>query len=313
MVSERPTRIPFAIWRPSQNHGFWGAKISAPTAFFAHSADSVLYGDGPPDRLLYPSANPGSTHLWFEGDGRLYQTIELDEPAWGNGVDYDRFGYHRTDGWESPHVLVREWYRLRRNPNLDCWSAEFSGQGISRPGKFSKLTEPQIASWIGFAEWAKAEGWFSPTLQNVLLHQYVVPTACPDGRFTPAELIGYLNDAGEDEMGATPNEREILYGLVDLLIGRADGIEYVNDIERLLALRAAISDDLRFAVGLGATQQKVAELAAQVKALSTNVPLTGPELASIADKVAKIEAALRHVGDRFTNLGVEQPNGNGDS
>lgn len=231
----RPVRIPFAEWRPSTNHGFTsgGRRIVLnPTAYAAHSADSGLMAD-PPERLLKPSANPGSTHLWYRGDGYLFQMVELDEPAWGNGVDYGTPGLYRPDGWASPHKIVRDWYAARRNPNLDCISSEFTGQGVSRGANFSRLTEAQIAMFVRVAEWLKAEGWLDITIDNLILHQYVAPTACPDGRFTPAELISYL---GDDALKLTETQTE------NLLLRLFAGSEYEGSETREQRLQRALAE-----------------------------------------------------------------------
>lgn len=190
-------RIPFAEWRPSQNHGYSDGGQRIPLtikAIVAHSADSEPMAD-PPDRLLKPSSNPGSVHTWNRADGKLYQLVELDEPAWGNGVDYTKPSIFNPNGWSHPNTIIRNWYANRRNPNLDTFSMEFAGFGTSRGDRFSKPTDDQMYTWARVNEWLRSEGLITATRENVLLHGQFVRTACPDGRFTVDELVAALEES----------------------------------------------------------------------------------------------------------------------
>lgn len=235
-----PARVPFAEWRPSQNHGYddgLGGRIPlTPKALFAHSADSAP-GSDPPGRLLFPDPNPGSVHLWVRDDGHLLQLVELNEPAWGNGVDYSRPGYHLADGASSPLAIVRQWYATKRNPNLDSISLEFTGRGVSRKGDaFDRLTEAQLATWARLGEWFQREGVITLGLENLVLHSQVIPTACPDGRFTAADLLAALTPApGPVEY------QELLRRIEDLELAAYAGGEQPGDRdERLAAARYRI-------------------------------------------------------------------------
>lgn len=95
----------------------------------------------------------------------------------------------------------------------------------------------------------------------------------------------------------TDNDREMLYGLIDLLIGRADGVEYTNDIDRLIALRAAVTNDLRFAQGLGETQGKVAALTQAVSELAQSGSNPG-----LVAKFNELVTSFQKLSDGFEGL-----------
>lgn len=137
---------------------------------------------------------------------------------------------------------------------------------------------------------------------DVAIHQYT-SQAYICGRNRDANYI--LIPPWEGSVPFTANHEEMLYGLVDLLIGNPNGIEYVNDIERLIALRAAIANDQRFAYGLGLTQQKVGELAAAVAALSAG-QIGG---AAAQAELQRIATELKNLGEGFQRLaaGVGAP------
>lgn len=97
----------------------------------------------------------------------------------------------------------------------------------------------------------------------------------------------------------TKNHEEILYALVDLLLGRGDGREYTNDIERLIVIRDAIARDMRYSIGLGQTQAKVAELAQEVERLSAGVT-TDPV---VATQLTDISNRMNALSEGFSNLG----------
>lgn len=245
-----PPRVPFAEWRPSQNHGYddgLGGRIPlTPKALFAHSADSAP-GSDPPGRLLFPGANPGSVHLWVRDDGHLLQLVELNEPAWGNGVDYARTGYHLANGASSPLAIVRQWYATKRNPNLDSISLEFTGRGVSRKGDaFDRLTEAQLATWSRLGEWFRSEGVITLSAENLVLHSQVIPTACPDGRFTADELLAALAPISS---APSSDYQELLRRIEDLELASYAGGEQPGDrAERLAAAHyriqgAAARDD----------------------------------------------------------------------
>lgn len=270
--------VPFADYRPSPNFGFYDAANRlirlTPRAIVPHSADSQLNAD-PPRTFFAPGGQ--STHFWIRGDGHLIQMVPLDVPAWGNGV------LDRADGVDSPNPYVREWYRTRRNPNLDTISVEFAGFGLSRGDRFTPVTEAQLQTWARLIDFLLAEGWLADFNGfNCILHREISATACPDGRFTGAGMVEAYTARRKDDM--TPEEREILYALVDLLIGRSDGQPYGSLAERLNAVRAAVADQQRFQLGLGLLQQRVAELERR---------RPGARLGEIAAALEQLAAALR--------------------
>jgi hypothetical protein len=203
--------------------------------------------------------------------------VPLDVPAWGNGV------LDRADGVDSPNPYVREWYRTRRNPNLDTISVEFAGFGVSRGEQFTAVTEAQLQTWARLIDFLLVEGWLADFNGfNCILHREISSTACPDGRFTGAGMVEAYTARRKDDM--TPEEREILYALVDLLIGRNDGQPYGSLTERLNAVRAAVADQQRFQLGLGLLEQRVTELENQ---------RPGARLGEIAAALEQLAAALR--------------------
>lgn len=192
-----PPYYPKAEWRPSPNHGYLTNGYPAPPdvpganrsnlapftlrAMCGHSTHGPLNAD-PPDRFFNPYASDrGSVHYWWYGNGRVVQMVRNDNAAYGNGV------LNRRDGLPGAIALVREWYRTGRNPNNDTVSHEFCGTGNSAPS-FTPVTDEQWDGFYRWREWCASEGtvWDET---NTVLHKDISATACPDGRFTVADLL----------------------------------------------------------------------------------------------------------------------------
>ena len=281
-------RIPFAEWLPSENHGYTDGGQRIPLAIksiVTHSADSSSMAD-PPARLLHPSNNPGSVHAWLRGDGKLYQMVELDEPAWGNGVDYTDASNFNPNGFTSPNAIIRNWFNLRRNPNLDTFSIEFAVYGQSRGALFSKPSPAQMATWARLCAWFRSEGIITPTRDNVILHSSLVRTACPDGRFTVEELVAAIADV---EVNVPDNDlrRAVFAGVGSGHQNDADGgLAYAN-------YRLGLRLDPKAKETATGVESWVINLATAMKDLAAAVRDSGSTDAKFAEIKARLDAAAK--------------------
>lgn len=165
--------------------------VLVPNSLCAHSTDGPP-SSGPDQRFFDPSAeHPGSVHFWCNDVGTLWQLVDLDVPAWGNGNDYSNTFGHAAGMDTSPIRVVREFFAQKVNPNKRCISIEFTGRGASR-GTIQRLTPAQVETWKNLELWLRVEGILTVDETNLFLHQHVARTLCPDGRFTPKELIEYV-------------------------------------------------------------------------------------------------------------------------
>lgn len=172
--------------------------VLVPNSLCAHSTDGPP-GSEPDPRFFDPDTpRPGSVHFWINDVGTLWQLLDLDVPAWGNGNDYSDIWGHAAGMDKSPIRVVREFFAQKVNPNKRSISLEFTGRGASR-GIIQKLTPAQIETWRNLELWLRVEGILDVDETNLFLHQHVARTACPDGRFTTQELMGYVTSSKPTE------------------------------------------------------------------------------------------------------------------
>lgn len=191
---------PFATHEPTNNKGYTVNGEPVPLtarAIVGHSADSPL--DARPPRRFFDDES-ASSHFWIMGDGEIIQLVPLNTPAWANGR------LNRPDGRSSDHELIRSWYQTGRNPNFDTISCEFAGFGKSRGSSYTPLTPEQEGAWGRLARWLEREGHITLSLHTILLHQHISRTACPDGRFTRAELLQLATDSVRADSDARIDE-----------------------------------------------------------------------------------------------------------
>lgn len=216
-------RCPFAIWKPAVHFGYienGKPLVLVPNSLCAHSTDGPPGSEPDPRFFDKDTDRPGSVHFWINDVGTLWQLLDLDVPAWGNGNDYSTVFGHAADMDKSPVRVVREFYAQKVNPNKRCISVEFTGRGASR-GTIQKLTPAQIETWKNLELWLRVENILDVDETNLFLHQHVARTLCPDGRFTTKELMGYITSSKPTE------------GLLEQRIANLE--KQVQDISAILA------------------------------------------------------------------------------
>ena len=284
-------RYPRATWKPAVHHGYVenGQRlILEPLGVCTHSTDGPP-GSGPDQRFFDPTTDrPGSTHFWINDVGTVWQMVELDEPAWGNGNDYSKVGGHAYGMPQNTIPIVKLFWDRKINPNKKSISIEFTGRGASR-GVPQKLTSAQVAAWRDLVAWLKSERILVVNQSNLFFHSDVAATACPDGRFTHSEMLSYL----------TP---EVVPIEDPLAVLRQD----ITDIKRILVTNGCDDADGSLLTGDAAFQhakergfsailsgqranRKIGELAAIVASLQTTTTKRGRE-ALIEDLQTMIDA-----------------------
>lgn len=179
-----------------------------------------------------------------------------------------------TGGWYWPSYMAN--------------TQEFSSYPLWHAAYRDYLGTPYEIRTVAYGGWSA-----------VAIHQWT-STLNICGRNRDANHVWAAPWEQEDTMpNFTANHEEMLYGLIDLLLGRADGREYVNDIERLIVLRDAIARDMRYSIGLGLTQAKLAQLAQEVERLSAGVT-TDP---AVAAQLTDISNRMNALSEGFSNLG----------
>lgn len=271
-----PPYYPKAEWRASPN--FYPSSLFTLKAAVGHSSVSPLWSE-PPRRFFDATAEDrGSTHNWIQGNGHFIQMVRFDCGAFGNGV------LNRTDGASSPNALVREWYRTRRNPNYDTISTEITGYGVSSE-TFTAVTDDQWDSWFQFLDWCASEG-VEFTGDAMLVHQDISATACPDGRFTVADLLRKVGNEVTQEQLAALTAR-----IVEL--ERRTGATPPNE------QRARNADLLLYADGLNTAIHKnieaIDELQEAVKKLETGQSVPFGHFTTIAKALELASNELRGI------------------
>ena len=219
-----PPFYPKAEWRPSPNFGYPGQQFTG-KAVCGHSTHSPLNSD--PPRRFFDATDParGSVHYWWYGNGHVVQMVKNTDAAYGNGM------LNLANGAQSSIAIVREWYKTGRNPNLDTYSHEFCGYGNSGTS-FDPITDEQWDGWFRWREWCASEGqvWDET---NTVVHKDISATACPDGRFTVADLLRSLPG---DDMDA--RLEEMIWRMADILTGAPGASSADAHGDRLKALKA---------------------------------------------------------------------------
>lgn len=244
--------------------------------------------------------------------GQVYQHLEHHDGGYQAGISKYR---RRADGSIyalNPYPtwpLFKGWQEDGA-PNVNCYTIGTEHMGFAENGGF---TEPQLESSLLLNEWLCSEYGWEKTPARFPAHADIALIDRPNDFGYPYVREAYyqLLTGGAGMPAFTDNHQEMLYGLVDLLIGSPDGIEYVNDIDRLIALRAAVANDLRFSVGLGNTQAKVAELANTVAQMAVGSigQSTGARAAEeLAAYFAKLGQGFADLGKLSTETGTRLAN-----
>lgn len=183
------------------------------------------------------------------------------------------------------HVIIYTggWYW----PTYMANTTEFSGYPLWHAAYLDNSGTPYEVRTVTYGGWSE-----------VAIHQWT-STLNICGRNRDANHVWNAPWGGSAMPTFNANHEEMIYGLIDLLLGRANGVEYVNDIERLIVLRDAIANDMRYSVGLGETQARLAQLADEVERLSAGITTDPAVVAALTDITSRMNA----LSEGFSNLG----------
>ncbi len=299
-----PMRYPAAMWVPWRYQGSDGGVtyykgVNKPEANFQHISQGYI------GTALSWAASGYRYASWtysIDPDGKVYQHLDHEDGGFQAGIGKYRYDSEGNVYAYNPYPtwpLFKGWQE-EGAPNVNCYSLGTEHMGFAANGGY---TEPQEEASLKLNQWLSREyGW-------PMVEAHFPPHAA-------VALIDRANDFGYPEVRAayyakltggagmatfTDNHQELLYGLVDLLLGRANGVEYVNDIERLIVVRDAVANDMRYNLGLSQTQAKVAELAQAVAAMATG----SVGQSSGANSALEIAEYLQKLGDGYKKLGIE--------